>query len=362
MPTLSPHPVPPTPCPGATPSSADVRLEASDLRLTLSPDVLELGGLLAASALEPLMQPQPDQPLASCNQFERVWSYDPAGLFSSQPGGAPAVSLAVTGAEGGVTVWRAKTPTGYAVAGDVVTPGASQVGVQGWCSGWVLPSVPAACCPGHACYACHACHATRLLSSLPPGSRRSRSRPPPAQPTFEVMAVAVNSGLAAYPTSYTRVWAGGGAAIWRPVAPQGYVSVGDLFSADGAEPELSAMVCLHGASAGGAASGQAGGRSSARAGRRRAGRACAVPHFAQPQATRHHAAGLPILAPASHSRHPGRLLAWRAADAAAAAGARARRDSDGGGGGATRRPVVPGQQHGDFLRRDAAAAAAGAKL
>ena len=26
----------------------------------------------------PSLQPQPDQPLASCNQFERVWSFDPA--------------------------------------------------------------------------------------------------------------------------------------------------------------------------------------------------------------------------------------------------------------------------------------------
>lgn len=41
---------------GAAPSRTDVRLEASDLRLTLSPDVLELGSRLAASALEPLMQ------------------------------------------------------------------------------------------------------------------------------------------------------------------------------------------------------------------------------------------------------------------------------------------------------------------
>lgn len=40
----------------ARPASTDVRLEATDLRLPLSPDVLELGGLLAASALEPLMQ------------------------------------------------------------------------------------------------------------------------------------------------------------------------------------------------------------------------------------------------------------------------------------------------------------------
>jgi len=74
------------------------------------------------------LQPKPDQPLASCNQFERVWSFDPASLSAQQRGGQLAVSLAVTGAEGGVTVWRAKTPTGYAVTGDVITPGTSQVG------------------------------------------------------------------------------------------------------------------------------------------------------------------------------------------------------------------------------------------
>ncbi|KAL4447306.1 hypothetical protein ABPG77_007339, partial [Micractinium sp. CCAP 211/92] len=174
----------------ARPASTDVRLEATDLRLTLSPDVLELGALLAASALEPLMQPQPDQPVASCNQFERVWSFDPAALLAQQPGGVAAVSLAVTGAEGGVTAWRPRTPTGYAVTGDIVTPGSTQ-------------------------------------------------------PTFEVLAVAVNSGLAAYPTGYTRIWAGAGGAIWRPVPPPGYVAAGDLFTDGEDEPELSAMVCVH---------------------------------------------------------------------------------------------------------------------
>lgn len=37
-------------------SVTDIKLEASDLHVTLSPDVLELGTRLAASALEPLMQ------------------------------------------------------------------------------------------------------------------------------------------------------------------------------------------------------------------------------------------------------------------------------------------------------------------
>ncbi len=70
---------------------------------------------------------------------------------------------------------------------------------------------------------------------------------PCTQPTFEVLAVAVNSGLAAYPTGYTRVWAGAGGAIWRPQPPPGYVAAGDLFSTEtDREPELAAMVCLHG--------------------------------------------------------------------------------------------------------------------
>lgn len=71
--------------------------------------------------------------------------------------------------------------------------------------------------------------------------------PPFPQPTFEVLAVAANSGLAAYPTGYTRVWSGAGGAIWRPLPPPGYIAAGDLFSTDpDREPELSAMVCLHG--------------------------------------------------------------------------------------------------------------------
>ncbi len=71
-------------------------------------------------------------------------------------------------------------------------------------------------------------------------------QPPPPQPTFEVLAVAVNSGLAAYPTGYTRIWAGAGGAIWRPVPPPGYVAAGDLFTDGEDEPGLSAMVCVHG--------------------------------------------------------------------------------------------------------------------
>ena len=66
------------------------------------------------------------------------------------------------------------------------------------------------------------------------------------QPTFEVLAVAVNSGLVAYPTGYTQVWCGAGGAIWRPTPPAGYMAAGDLFTVQDVEPELADMVCLHG--------------------------------------------------------------------------------------------------------------------
>lgn len=88
-------------------------------------------------------------------------------------------------------MWRPKVPTGYGILGDVVTPGTSQ-------------------------------------------------------PTFEAMAVAVNSGLVAYPTEYQQIWSAAGGTIWRPVPPKHYVAAGDIFALDGEPPELSAMVCLHG--------------------------------------------------------------------------------------------------------------------
>jgi hypothetical protein len=91
----------------------------------------------------------------------------------------------------GVTVWRPKTPAGYSILGDIVIPGQSQ-------------------------------------------------------PTFEVLAVAVNSGLVAYPTAFTHMWSGAGASVWRPRAPEGYLAVGDLLTLDDRMPELSEMVCLHG--------------------------------------------------------------------------------------------------------------------
>jgi len=168
----------------------NVDLKASDLRLTISPVIAELAISLGAGALEPLMQPSPSAPLRAAQQFERVWSIDPNSTW--QLDSELAVSLAVTGAGGGVTIWRPKTTTGYGITGHVITAG-------------------------------------------------------DANPSFEVMTVAVNSGLVAYPASFKKVWSGGGATVWRPVPPEGYVSVGDVVRVgeNSAPPDLSEVLCLH---------------------------------------------------------------------------------------------------------------------
>ena len=51
--------------------SGDIQLKLSDLRMNLSPDVLELAMSLQSSVLEPLVQPAPDKwvisPQILCN-------------------------------------------------------------------------------------------------------------------------------------------------------------------------------------------------------------------------------------------------------------------------------------------------------
>lgn len=96
---------------------------------------------------------------------------------------------------------------------------------------WPRPCPHAACCSRTLHFALH------LAPCL---------APPLSQPAFEVLAVAVSSGLVAFPTAYTRVWSGAGGTIWRPVPPPGYVAAGDVVTLDGQEPELSAVACLHG--------------------------------------------------------------------------------------------------------------------
>jgi hypothetical protein len=67
-------------------------------------------------------------------------------------------------------------------------------------------------------------------------------------PSYQVLAVALNSGLAVFPTAFERAWACEGVSFWRPLPPPGYVALGLLATPDGEEaPGIKSVVCLHAA-------------------------------------------------------------------------------------------------------------------
>ena len=61
----------------------------------------------------------------------------------------------------------------------------------------------------------------------------------------QVLALAVNSGLVAFPTAYDTVWSAPGIYLWRPKSPEGYISLGCLATSSNEPPSLTTMVCLH---------------------------------------------------------------------------------------------------------------------
>lgn len=60
-----------------------------------------------------------------------------------------------------------------------------------------------------------------------------------------MLALAVNSGLVAFPSGYDPVWSASGIQLWRPKAPEGYIALGCLATAGIEPPSLTVMVCLH---------------------------------------------------------------------------------------------------------------------
>jgi hypothetical protein len=183
-------------------SRTDLTLGISDVKISLSLPVLHLVTSLSTSLLEPVMQPQPDTPLRAVAQFDRLWSFTPRRYDDQEL----AVSLATTGAAGGLTVWHPHLPSpGYGIMGHVITPG-------------------------------------------------------DGRPAFEVILVAVNSGLAAYPIGFEKIWSqvimdsqsetfdahpASRLTIWRPIPPESYLAMGDVVSVDGSRPAITDVLCIH---------------------------------------------------------------------------------------------------------------------
>ncbi|MEW5298732.1 MAG: hypothetical protein WDW36_001820 [Sanguina aurantia] len=199
--------------PGA---SQQLDLSISAVALKLSPQVLQQLLQLQKALTAPLMVPPAHAPLLRCELYERVWtsqrtpgSAPRSSLVSSPSAAAVAAGAAAGGggggdgaaagkhgvdalaAERGVTVWRPTAPSGYVILGDVVTAGS-------------------------------------------------------AQPQSQVAVLAVNSGLVAHPLGYTLVWSFEGGAVWRPIPPPHYLSMGCVTTSDSADPPSVRLVgCVH---------------------------------------------------------------------------------------------------------------------
>lgn len=60
------------------------------------------------------------------------------------------------------------------------------------------------------------------------------------------MAISINSGVVAYPTSFKKIMEYMGVSLWEPIAPHGYVALG-FIAVPGYddEPVQTACVCVH---------------------------------------------------------------------------------------------------------------------
>jgi vacuolar protein sorting-associated protein 13A/C len=57
-----------------------------------------------------------------------------------------------------------------------------------------------------------------------------------------VIALAINSGLVAYPVGFTLVWESPGIALWRPIPPKGYVAMGCIATMCNTSPSPTTII------------------------------------------------------------------------------------------------------------------------
>ena len=62
---------------------------------------------------------------------------------------------------------------------------------------------------------------------------------------LQVLALAINSGLVAFPTGYDIIWSATGIYLWRPRCPESYIALGCIATSTNDPPSLTAMACLH---------------------------------------------------------------------------------------------------------------------
>ena len=160
----------------------DMTLSVSQIHSYISPGLLELGTKLCKEALAPLQQPSPDAAAFAVSKFQKVCTVKCTGAEMMY-------SETLLYESEMITFWKPSAPTGYAFGGHVIT------------------------------------HGERV-------------------PTFEVMCLAINSGLVRCPDKFELVFSNDNVWLWEPVTTEGFVAVGIFVTMNPNPPSLEETCCV----------------------------------------------------------------------------------------------------------------------
>lgn len=160
----------------------DMTLSISEVHYYISPGLLELGTKLCKEALAPLQQPGPDAAAFAVSKFQKVCTV-------KCNGSEKVYNEALLFESEMVTFWKPSAPTGYAFGGHVITQGEKA-------------------------------------------------------PSFEVMCLAMNSGLVKRPDKFELLFSNDIIWLWGPVTTEGFAAVGVFVTMDPNPPSIEGTCCV----------------------------------------------------------------------------------------------------------------------
>ena len=168
----------------------DVAVNVTDVAVHISPDVITVVSEVSDALLTPIQAASQTQPLRAVSSYTKVATSHHKHSQAPPYSAVGAGGLDGLGDERGFTFWQPSPPPGHCSLGHVLTAGL-------------------------------------------------------AQPTHEVVCIALSSGIVAWPARFKRVWEGGSVVVWDPVPPPGYAALGCAVTTGTEPPGLHSMVCVH---------------------------------------------------------------------------------------------------------------------
>lgn len=253
----------------ANETSTALEASLSQAVINVTPDLLDVLSGIQTLIVDPLIVPGANQPLAKVSAYNLIWSsqtfMDSMNLEDVIKGRS-----VFTKDQGYISFWRPRPPPGYGILGDVVTCGQKRCNEQVSRSSH-LPITAAAVdmfnrpdtntpdlflellisdsCPQSQiaislslwlvsvdiCMTAGMCfHIMNVCDDMMHNS------------DMQVCTVALNSGLAANPVGFEKVWEiDSGVTLWLPVPPESYAAVGCMTTLDDKPPSTTSCLCLH---------------------------------------------------------------------------------------------------------------------